>query len=273
MQPHSLFIITGANRGFGRAIVTAVADAAKHKTTVILVGRNANELENVVQSVKDNVNIDTLLVSDISLETASEAHDTIFVKIKHLIQTIQSGYPVLTRAVLVNNAGTTGDLSKKIGEYTAAEIQNYVNVNIASYVTLVSGFVNLLKEKPFDPDQPTPFPPALTIVNISSLLAVKAFPHWGLYATGKAARDMLLSVLAEEESSIRTLSYAPGPLDNEMQASVRATIGNEEQKQVYTDMANKGTLVKMKDSARKLIRLVDKADYRSGAHIDFYDKE
>ncbi|KAI9020258.1 hypothetical protein CLU79DRAFT_704000 [Phycomyces nitens] len=206
MQPHSLFIITGANRGFGTEIAKAVSEAAKHKTTVILVGRNANELENVAQSVKQNDNINTLVVSDVSLETASEAHDTIFTKIKQLIETIQTGYPVLTRAVLINNAGTTGDLSKTIGEYTAAEIQSYVNVNIASYITLVSGFVNLLKEKPFDPDQPAPFPPALTIVNISSLLAVKAYPNWGLYATGKAARDMLLSVLAEEEVSMISLN-------------------------------------------------------------------
>lgn len=38
----------------------------------------------------------------------------------------------------------------------------------------------------------------MTIVNISSLLAVQAFPNWGLYATGKSARDMLLKVVAKE---------------------------------------------------------------------------
>lgn len=38
----------------------------------------------------------------------------------------------------------------------------------------------------------------ITIVNISSLLAVEPFRNWGLYATGKAARDMLLRVLAKE---------------------------------------------------------------------------
>lgn len=38
----------------------------------------------------------------------------------------------------------------------------------------------------------------LTLVNISSLLAIQSFPNWGLYATGKAARDMLMSVIAKE---------------------------------------------------------------------------
>jgi sepiapterin reductase len=41
----------------------------------------------------------------------------------------------------------------------------------------------------------------ISIVNISSLLAVEAFPNWGLYATGKAARDMLLKVVTKEEVS------------------------------------------------------------------------
>lgn len=77
-----------------------------------------------------------------------------------------------------------------------------------------------------------------SIVNISSLLAVEAFPNWALYATGKSARDMLLKVVTKEEPSIRTLSYAPGPLNNEMQQHVRETLGDQEQKQLYTKMAN-----------------------------------
>lgn len=60
---------------------------------------------------------------------------------------------------------------------------------------------------------------ALEIVNISSLCAVQPFKSWGLYCAGKAARDMLFKVLADEEPNILVLNYAPGPLDNEMQAS------------------------------------------------------
>lgn len=44
------------------------------------------------------------------------------------------------------------------------------------------------------------------VVSISSLLAVQAFPNWGLYAAGKAARDRLLGVIALEEVS---LSHSP----------------------------------------------------------------
>lgn len=52
-----------------------------------------------------------------------------------------------------------------------------------------TGFIRLFKKGIVD----------MTIVNISSLLAVQAFPNWALYATGKSARDMLLKVVAVEE--------------------------------------------------------------------------
>jgi sepiapterin reductase len=43
----------------------------------------------------------------------------------------------ITKAILINNAGSTGDLSKKVGEYQVNEIQDYVNLNITSYIAIV----------------------------------------------------------------------------------------------------------------------------------------
>ena len=37
---------------------------------------------------------------------------------------------------------------------------------------------------------------------------------------GKAARDMMMRVVGEEEENIRTLSYAPGPLPTDMMDKV-----------------------------------------------------
>jgi sepiapterin reductase len=82
----------------------------------------------------------------------------------------------------------------------------------------------------------------IKIVNITSLLAIKAFANWGLYGTSKAARDMLLQVVAQEKKDIKALSYSPGPLDNEMQQQVRETLGDPEQQVLFTDMAKKVNL-------------------------------
>lgn len=153
------------------------------------------------------------------------------------MQDVQANGTPITNVYLINNAGSTGDLSKKVANYDADEVQTYYNVNVTSFISLVSAIVSLFR-KPQTSDE-TPFPPDLSVVNISSLLAVKAFPNWGLYASGKAARDMFLQVLAAEhrDGSVKTLSYAPGPLDNDMQLQCRETLGDAEQKQIYTTMA------------------------------------
>ncbi|ORY98686.1 hypothetical protein BCR43DRAFT_487976 [Syncephalastrum racemosum] len=166
-------------------------------------------------------------------------------------------------ATLICNAGSTGDLRKTVAEYTAEEIQAYYDMNIISYTTLISGFLDI-------------FSCCKTyIINISSLLAVQPFANWGLYASGKAARDMLLQVIAKEnkEGSVRTLSYAPGPLDNTMQKHVRETLGDPEQAKLYTDMATQGKLVSMESSAKKLVDILQKDVFVSGAHIDYFDDD
>jgi NADP-dependent 3-hydroxy acid dehydrogenase YdfG len=49
MQRHNLFVITGAGRGFGRAIAEAVKghEFSKQQTTIVLVGRDSATLEQV----------------------------------------------------------------------------------------------------------------------------------------------------------------------------------------------------------------------------------
>lgn len=79
------------------------------------------------------------------------------------------------------------------------EVSRYLALNVSGVLSLTAGILQA-------------FPPAVglrrTVVNISSLCALKPFPSWVLYCTGKAARDMMFRVLAEEEPDLRVLSYA-----------------------------------------------------------------
>ncbi|KAI9277748.1 hypothetical protein BC943DRAFT_332528 [Umbelopsis sp. AD052] len=271
MQRHNLFIITGGNRGFGLAIANALKAIvdSQHLTTLILVGRDSTSLEQAATSLTGS-QLKCFCIGNAELDNADTVDNVVLSGIRKLVEQIQAPSPI-TNVCLINNAGTTGDLSKKASAYNSAEIKQYYDVNIVSFVSLVSGFIKLFRE-PSSSDE-SAFPPDLTIVNISSLLAVQAFPNWGLYASGKAARDMFLKVVAAEEKDnhVKTLSYAPGPLDNEMQTQVRATLGDAEQKKIYDSMADEGKLVKMEESAKKLLKLVFSSDFESGAHIDFYD--
>lgn len=123
-------------------------------------------------------------------------------------------------------------------------------------------------------------------MNVSSLAAQQAFPSWGVYCAGKAARDMYHSTLAAEqrlkwqdvESSkgsreIKVLNYAPGPLDTNMQATIRTAEQNDASLgTVYTDMKHQNLLLDPLVSAEKLLLLLNTpGSFESGEHVDYYD--
>lgn len=86
MLPHSLIVITGANRGFGRAVALALAEQAEHRTTLVLAGRNQGELERVQQQVVGKyVNVNVHIIANISLETARDAQETVLEKLQQLV--------------------------------------------------------------------------------------------------------------------------------------------------------------------------------------------
>lgn len=63
------------------------------------------------------------------------------------------------------------------------------------------------------------------LVNVSSGAAWKAYEGWGAYCAGKAGVERLTEVIALEEREIglRAHSVAPGVVDTDMQATIRAT--------------------------------------------------
>ncbi|KAI8391753.1 sepiapterin reductase [Radiomyces spectabilis] len=259
---HSLFVITGANRGFGLAIAKVLANKATHKTTLILTGRDKAALTDIASSLARAI-VDVHVIANVCLDGALSTQETVLFPLDSLMTRLHSANR-MTRVTLINNAGSTGDLGKKVMDYDPEEIQKYINLNIGSYMALVTDFIRHWHGEQMNA-------PEIAIVNISSLMAVQPFPNWGLYASGKSARDMFLRVVAAEHKSVRALSYAPGPLDNEMQRQVRESLGDEDQKTLFTKMANEGQLVEMETSAHKLISLLEDNKFQSGDHIDFYD--
>jgi NAD(P)-dependent dehydrogenase (short-subunit alcohol dehydrogenase family) len=67
------------------------------------------------------------------------------------------------------------------------------------------------------------------LVNVSSGAAVKPYEGWAAYCASKAAVEMLTEVVAREERDwgLRAFALAPGAVDTDMQAVIRAT--SEEQ--------------------------------------------
>ncbi|NXN03698.1 SPRE reductase, partial [Sylvia borin] len=167
------------------------------------------------------------------------------------------------RLLLVNNAGSLGDISKSFLDLTdLEEINTYFSFNISSALCLTSTALRAFGARPGG---------SRTVVNISSLCALEPFRSWALYCSGKAARDMLFRVLALEEPGIRVLNYAPGPLDTDMQLLARTRTGDPGLRQHFQRLQEKGQLIDCSVSAQKLLRLLQEDSFPSGAHVDFYD--
>ncbi|KAJ2030549.1 hypothetical protein IWW57_001134 [Coemansia sp. S610] len=263
-----VFIVTGANRGLGRSIVKVVAQRAEANSEtrhIIMVGRDQQALEEVAQA--DAKSTHTYIVPGIELgKPASEITGPILSKLNEVLQSSAIASASSVSLTLMNSAGTICDLSKTVDQYSEEEVAEYTAVNYVSFAALTSRFLARAKT--------VPNVERIAIANISSLLAVMPFANWGLYASIKAARDQLLKVVAlehKDDPRVRTLNYAPGPLDNDMQAEVRASIGDAEQKRAYSDMHSQKKLVKTDDTADVLCTLLDDWTFESGAHIDVYD--
>ncbi|KFW04603.1 Sepiapterin reductase, partial [Fulmarus glacialis] len=167
------------------------------------------------------------------------------------------------RLICPSFLGSLGDISKSFLDLTDPdEINSYFAFNVTSALCLTSTALQAFGKRPGS---------SRTVVNISSLCAVKPFKNWALYCSGKASRDMMFQVLALEEPDVRVLNYAPGPLDTDMQLLARTKTGDPEMRQYFQSLQESGQLIDCTVSAQKLVNLLEKDTFCSGAHVDFYD--
>ncbi|XP_029819582.1 sepiapterin reductase [Manacus vitellinus] len=162
-----------------------------------------------------------------------------------------------------SSSGSLGDISKSFLDLTDPdEINTYFAFNVTSALCLTSTALQAFGKRPGC---------SRTVVNISSLCALKPFKSWALYCSGKASRDMMFQVLALEEPDVRVLNYAPGPLDTDMQLLARTETGDLEMRQYFQSLQEGRKLIDCTVSAQKLVKLLEEDTFQSGAHLDFYD--
>lgn len=185
-------------------------------------------------------------------------------------------------AVIVHNAG---DLGRPQGRTVIdqddadGELTRYFRSNVVSVAILNSVFART-------------FPRARkTVINVSSLAALRPFPTWGTYCSGKAARDAMFRVMALEEREREeanhadgddaatttgratvVLSYAPGPVRTAMtEGVVRDEKAHDGLRKSFREMIENQTMLEPEQSAEKLVRVLDENAFESGDHVDYYD--
>jgi sepiapterin reductase len=269
-----LFIITGASRGIGKAITHAIAASSEFSNgsmTFILTSTKHSDLDAAKLSLEDLVTRKQGHTSNLHIFS----HPIDFSEVSSLEENLNklfslAGKKAWDHIILMMNHGSLGGLQFISNVSTdLTQLTTAINVNITSCIMFAS-----IALKAFSGQTKR-----LDLVNISSKAAVQAFPSWGVYCVGKAARDMLIEAIASEISSnpdtkgteVRALNYAPGPVNTDMQKEIRQGASVPEQREFYTSLFETGKLVAPEATSAKLVSILEANKYDNGAHIDFFD--
>lgn len=252
----SFVLITGASRGFGRAIAVELGKVVGAGSTLLLLARNKEDLEVTKEIVRDvrpglAVEVQSLDLGLADREAFERAVRANYGSADHEV------------AIVIHNAGTLGQDGTKITDMTDMdEMSAYYRLNLFHVICLNSVFTSMFPKS------------RKAYINISSILAKQPLTTWGNYCGGKSARDAVFRVLAVEHPQAVVLNYAPGPLDTPMIEGLLAdTRTHQIVRTMFEDLKRTGALLKPADSATRLVTLLRRRNFKSGDHVDYYDEK
>jgi NAD(P)-dependent dehydrogenase (short-subunit alcohol dehydrogenase family) len=179
-------LITGASRGFGRAVARALAARGWRR---VVDARQAEPLRTVAAELGAAA---TAVPGDV----ADPAHRTELVAAVARLGRLD---------LLLNNASTLGTSPlPPVGGYPVPDLATVYQVNVLAPVALLQPLLPVLAAS------------GGRVVNVSSDAAVEPYPGWGGYGSSKAALDQLTAVLAAERPDLRVYAFDPGDMRTDM---------------------------------------------------------
>ena len=184
---HPVAIVTGASRGFGRALTAALLDRG---WTVVGDARRRGELESTARELNSTQLI--TLPGDITDPSHRAA----------LVLAATEAGPL---RLLVNNASRLGPSPQPtLTDYLATDLRAVYDTNVFAPVALIQAALPALSGN------------AGMIVNLTSDAAVEPYPGWSGYGSSKAALDQLSAILAAEVPNVPVYAFDPGDMSTEM---------------------------------------------------------
>jgi NAD(P)-dependent dehydrogenase (short-subunit alcohol dehydrogenase family) len=226
-------LVTGASRGIGRAAALALAGEGAH---VIALARTQGALEALDDEIRALGGTATLVPLDLS------DHDAL----DRLGGSIFERWGKLDG--LLGNGGLLGPITP-LPHASPKQFADVFSVNVAANFRLIRSLDPLLRAAP-----------AGRAVFVTSGAASRAATraYWGLYASSKAALDLLARSYAAETitTAVRVMLVNPGPMRTRMRAT--AMPGEDPM-----------TLPTPEDLAPKLLRLLAPEWEETGKLYDF----
>ncbi|MPZ80979.1 MAG: SDR family oxidoreductase [Actinophytocola sp.] len=205
MTDRPLALITGASRGIGAAVATALADTHD----LLLGGRDEAALEAVAASLPNARPWPVELTDAVALSAAAAGVDRL--------------------DVLVHSAGIVR--LGALADVPAADWRDSFEVNVVAVAELTRMLLPALRAAPGH------------VVLVNSGSGLRANPRWGAYAASKFALRAYGDVLRAEEPTLRVTSVHPGRTATDMQRAVRTFEGGDFEADRYMDPASVAKMI------------------------------
>jgi len=186
-QESPVAIVTGASRGFGRAVTAALLDRG---WVVVGDARRADDLKATAAE----------LDSDRLIALPGDVTDA-----PHRAALVAAASEAGALRLLVNNASRLGPSPQPaLADYPSGELWAVYQTNLFAPLALIQDTLPTLAEN------------AGVVVNLTSDAAVEPYAGWGGYGSSKAALDQLSAVLAAEAPTVAVYAFDPGDMRTEM---------------------------------------------------------
>jgi len=242
-----LAVITGASRGYGRALSIEIAKKYK-KVDIHIIGRTESDLLETKKLSEQFLDPGSHVVThtfDLADLSTLDAHcSNLFSKI--------DGANYHT-ALLFNNAGTTGQLEKIRNYSDMPALQTTLNLGIASILWLSKYFLNTISEKCQS-----------FIINISSGVANNPGPYFGQYSIAKAGMNMVANVLAVEEANVKVLTWEPGIFKSAMNEGFESSQSDIPMVRFLGYIIRENKVHSAQESVIDLLQVLEENSFKSG---------
>jgi NAD(P)-dependent dehydrogenase (short-subunit alcohol dehydrogenase family) len=219
-------IVTGHTKGLGAAIACELLERG-----VPVLGLARGRAQGLAQRF-------SAILAQVEIDLADSAALGAWLASTALGDYLRESSTVL----LVNNAGVVTPIGP-LHEQDPRLVLQAVALNVAAPLALAAAVVGATPGR------------ERRIVHISSGAARNAYPGWSVYCATKAALDHhARAVRLDGDASVRACSLAPGVVDTDMQAQIRAT--PEERfplRQRFVELKDGGELASPQQSARRIV--------------------